>query len=166
MVVAQARRVRARRFRARLRFPAAGRWTLSAQLGKLRFRLGAVSVAPAPYRLFEPGQAVVAPDDSVLIAERGTRDRVIHVNPATGRVSRFAGELVEPFGLAFAPDGALLVAGAGGIFRVPGPNRPPELIAALDAGPIAPESASTILYANVNEVGALDTGTGRTRVFL
>jgi streptogramin lyase len=164
VVVGRARRAGSGRFRARLSFPVAGRWALSARLGPLTFRLGMVRVAPAPYRLFEPGQAVVARDGSVLVAERGTRNRVTRVDPASGRVSRFATELADPFGLAFAPDGALLVAGDGGLFRVSEAGRDPELFAAVDAGPIAVESASTILYANENEVGLLDTGTGRTHV--
>jgi hypothetical protein len=158
--------VRPHRFRARVVIPSAGRWRLAARLGRRRFVLATLRVAPAPaYRLEEPGQVLATPDDSLLVAERGSRGRITLVHPQDGKVDVFASGLPRPYGLAFAPDRTILVSTADGVFRVPPHGGRPSRVAGGDLGPLLPEDARTVLYGRPDEIGRLDLETGQTRPF-
>jgi glucose/arabinose dehydrogenase len=160
------RHVRAHRFRARIVIPAAGRWRLAARLGGKRFRLATLRVSPAPaYRLDEPGQVLATPDGSLLVAERGSRERITLVHPQDGEVSVFAPGLPQPYGLAFAPDRTILVSTVNGVFRVPAHGGRPARIVGGDLGPLLSLDARTVLYGRRDEIGRLDLETGRTQPF-
>ncbi len=147
------------RFRAAVRIRVPGRWRLFTQLGRQRFFLGALRVVGrlAECRLFEPAQVLATPSGVLLVAERGTRNQVIDVNPATGRVTPFARELPQPYGLAFAPNRLVLVSKVDGGFRVPPHGGTLVRIADGEFGPILQEAPGTILYGSRTEIG----GTGR-----
>ncbi|HEU4942892.1 MAG TPA: hypothetical protein VFT18_06470, partial [Gaiellaceae bacterium] len=73
-VVVPVRRWRNERYRCRLLFPVAGRWSLTARVGGKRYRLGAVLVrarAPVPLVLAYPTAAVLDRDGSLFLVETG-----------------------------------------------------------------------------------------------
>jgi hypothetical protein len=158
------RRLRRGLYRALVRLPA-GAWRLFVDTGSHRLPLGAVRVLPATLGLDQPAQILVARDGSILVAERGLRDRIVHIDPVSGLVTPFATGLSDPFGLAFGPDGSLLVSAGGSIHRVPaGGGRPVERVR-VDAGPIAPAANGDIYYANRSELGVVRAGTALPQVF-
>jgi hypothetical protein len=155
-VRASLRRQRAGRFRMTATFPAAGRWRLVARLGPRTIRLGAILVTPGELLLAEPGQALAFPDGSFLVAERASRDRVLRVAPG-GSARVFARGLDDPFGLAAAADGSVLVSTSRGIYRIRD-GGVPELVASVRAGPIAQSPLGDIFYAEAQEVGRISAG--------
>jgi hypothetical protein len=158
------RRIRRGMYRGVVRLPA-GAWRLFVEAGSRRHPLGLLRVLPATLGLDQPAQVVVAQDGSLLVAERGLRDRVVRVIPATGVVTPFATGLSDPFGLAFGQDGSILVSAGGAIHGVPaGGGRPVEHVR-IDAGPIAPAPNGDIYYANRSELGVVRAGTRSAQVF-
>lgn len=96
----------------------------------------AVPAAAAPsraYLLDNPAQVLVLKDGTLLVAERGTHDRLLRVNPAT---TVFARGIGEPWGLAYARDGSLLVSSTNGLYRLRAHSRPAR-IAAMRISPFA-----------------------------
>jgi streptogramin lyase len=158
------RRVRRGAYSAVVRLPA-GAWKLFVATGAKLLPLGSVRVLPANLTLEEPGQIAALPDGSLLVAERGARDRIVRVDPATGAVRTFAAGLSDPFGLAVAPDGSVLVSAAGAVHRVPAAGGRPVELARLDAGPLAPAANGDLYYANRGEVGVLRAGSSSPDVF-
>jgi hypothetical protein len=152
------RRVTAHLYRAGVRFPRAGRWQLEVLLGRRRVPLRTVQVSPARLGLAQPAQIVVAPDGMLLVAERGARGRVARVDPSTGSVTTFATGVDDPYGLAFAQDGSLLVSGAGGIHRAPPGGGPLVRVAQIDAGPIVAAPDGDLYFAWRDGVGRLPSG--------
>jgi hypothetical protein len=53
------------------------------------------------YRLEVPAHLLANPDGSLLVAERGLRNRITRIDPSTGRVSLFSTVPAEPYGLAW-----------------------------------------------------------------
>ena len=91
-VVTTARKWRRGRYRARLVFPAPGRWRLAAKIGRTRVPLGAVAVRAAtrpPLVLVAPTEAVLEPNGSILVAESG-QSRLARIDPRI--VGDFDGE--------------------------------------------------------------------------
>ena len=58
-------------YRARLVFPAAGRWTLTARAGGSTSRLGSVTVRRSALRFTWPTSVDDQPDGSLLVVENG-----------------------------------------------------------------------------------------------
>ncbi len=158
-------RIRSDRFRARIRIGSAGSWSLSARLGRARYRLGTLRVVTAPYRLSEPGQVAVAPDGSVLVTERGARSQITRVDPTTGAVRVFARGLIDPFGLAWASDGSLLVTDRLAVYRVSARGGTAQRLRNAELGPILPETDRLVLYGSRSELGRLDLANGVTQPF-
>jgi streptogramin lyase len=120
----------------------------------------AVPAAAAPsraYPLDNPAQVLVLKDGALLVAERGTHDRLLRVNPTTGATTVFARGIDEPWGLAYARDGSLLASGLGGLYRVRAHTRPVR-IATLSVAPFALLPDGRIAYANESSVGLLAGG--------
>ena len=89
-----ARRAGAGRYAAAVRLPSAGAWSLRVRVGARSYRLGRVAVrprAPSPpvADVVEPF-AVAASASGVLVADRAA-NRVVLVDPATGRTTPVAG---------------------------------------------------------------------------
>jgi streptogramin lyase len=155
----RARLVRNGRYRAILRFAAAGTWKLSAQLGRHELSLGSVRVT-ASYLLAQPAGVLVLPDGSVLVCERGAKNRVLRVDPASGRFTVFATGTPLPFALARASDGSIAVAGDAGIFRIPPGGGRAARLSPLAASPIAFASNGDLYYAHFTELGRIRAGSG------
>jgi DNA-binding beta-propeller fold protein YncE len=151
-------------FRAVVRL-SAGSWRLYAAVGSRHFPLAVVRVLPATFRLDQPAQIVVARDGSILVAERGLRDRIVRIDPVTGVVTPFAAGLSDPFGLTVTPDGSILASAGGAVHRIPAGGGRPVEVARLDAGPIVAAANGDLYYANRSEIGVLRAGSASPEVF-
>lgn len=153
-----------RRFRVAIRLPVPGRWALSARLGSKRYPLGSVRVVAPAYPLEVPAQLVANPDGSLLVAERGSRNRITRIDPRTGRISSFSSVPAEPYGLAWQGQ-RLLVSTRAGIYAVPAHGGRSQPLNTTNVGPIVPQSESTVLYGDETEVGRLDLASGAKHPF-
>ena len=151
------------RFRAYLQLREPGTWQLTATLRGRRFVLGLLRVSP--YRLLQPGQLFALPDGDLLVAERGGKDRVLRVDPATGRFTEFAIDVVAPFGLARAADGSVYVSGEEGIFLIPAAGGIASEVTTAIASPIALGSNGELYYASGATLGRVDPHTGELRTY-
>ena len=157
-------RLAATRYSAALRFPAPGRWTVSALLGRRVVRLAYVVVAPAGYALALPAQLLVA-DGAILVAERQGRDRLLRVDPATGAFSVFGTGVPEPFAIARARDGSFLVSGESGLYRLPPGGGYAELVAEVEASPIALAPDGDVYFGNATSLGRIELESKRVEFF-
>jgi sugar lactone lactonase YvrE len=114
--------------------------------------------ATTPYRLDSPAQVLVMRDGALLVAERGTHDRLLRVNPATGTTSVYATGLDEPWGVGYARDGSILVSATNGLYRL----RPRKKVASVGVSPFAVLPDGRVAYANRTSVGVLTGGKART----
>ncbi len=153
-----------RRFRAAIRLPVPGRWSLSARLGPKRYPLGSVRVVAPAYLLEVPAQLVANPDGSLLVAERGSRNRITRIDPGTGRISRFSSVPAEPYGLAWQGQ-RLLVSTRAGIYAVSAHGGQSQRLNTTNVGPLLPETEATALYGAQTELGRLDLASGATHPF-
>jgi sugar lactone lactonase YvrE len=115
------------------------------------------AAAPSPYRLDNPAQVLVMKDGALLVAERGAHDRILRVNPATGRATVYARGLGEPWGLGYARDGSVVASSATGLYRL----RPRARISTASVSPFVPLPDGRIAYANETSVGVIAGGKGR-----
>jgi sugar lactone lactonase YvrE len=107
----------------------------------------------------------VLPDGSVLICERGAKNRVLRVDPASGRFGVFATGTPVPFGLARAADGSIVIGGDDGIFRVPPTGGRASQLSAVPASPIAFAPNGDLYYGHFTELGRIRPGsTGADRL--
>jgi sugar lactone lactonase YvrE len=153
------------RYRARVLLPKPGRWTLTAILAGKRFALARLLVSPASYPLALPAQLLVQEDGSVLLAERLGRDRVLRIDPASGRFTVFATGIPEPFGLARAADGGVLASSDAGIYRVPAGGGAARRVHDVAAGPIVVAPNGDILFGHATALGRIDASSGRRTTY-
>ena len=117
----------------------------------------AVAVPLSAYLLDQPAQVLVQKDGSLLVAERGSHDRVLRVNPATGATTVAAVGIDEPWGLAYARDGSVLVSSTTGLYRL----HPRARVAAVSVSPFVPLPDGRIAYANETSAGLISGGKAR-----
>jgi streptogramin lyase/molybdenum-dependent DNA-binding transcriptional regulator ModE len=98
--------------------------------------------------LDQPAGMLVQADGSLLVAERGARDRILRVNPRTGTRRVWAKGLDDPFGIVRAHDGSILVSQNGSIVAFDGRGRRLRTIAEVEASPIAVAANGDVFYAN------------------
>ncbi|HEY8192863.1 MAG TPA: SMP-30/gluconolactonase/LRE family protein [Gaiellaceae bacterium] len=166
-VSVSARRWRKERYRARLVFPAAGRWTLTAQTGGRRFRLGVVLArAPArpPLVLVYPTEAILEPSGSLLVAESG-RSRIARIDPNTGRDTSVV-RIVQPYGIALTRAGVLFATSESRVVRV-GTDGAMTTIADAgeDVGPVTLDGAGNLYFGTVARVFRIDALTGAVSAY-
>jgi streptogramin lyase len=157
-VSSRAREVAPRRYRATLRLTAAGAWRITALFGGKRFRLATVHVTERGYALDQPAQVLQAPDGSLLVAERGARDRILRVDPGSGAFAVFATNVDDPWGLGYANDGSLLVSSDSGIYRVAANGGAAQRVLDLAASPFVALPNGDLLLAHIAWVGRLAAG--------
>jgi streptogramin lyase len=97
---------------------------------------------------------LVLKDGALLVAERGSHDRLLRVDPATGSVRIVARGIDEPWGLAYARDGSILVSSTSGLYRIR-PGGRVARVASLSLSPFAVLPDGRIAYANETSVGVL-----------
>jgi sugar lactone lactonase YvrE len=110
-----------------------------------------------PYRLDNPAQVLVMKDGALLVAERGTHNRLLRVNPATGATRVYATGIPAPWGLGYARDGSILVSSTSGLYRL----RPRTRIASVSVSPFVPLPDGRIAYANETSAGVIAGGRAR-----
>ncbi|MFL6013975.1 MAG: NHL repeat-containing protein [Gaiellaceae bacterium] len=146
-------------YRARLVFPAAGRWTLSATAGTSTSRLGTIAVrppAPKPLTFTWPTSIDVQQDGSLLVVENGA-GRVDRVQPATGRTATVASGLAKPYAVATTPSGTIYLSNGNSLQRIDRTAAPMTVVdAGAEIGPVAVAPNGGVFYtttAQVVEVG-------------
>src|SRR5262245_23832452 len=119
-------------YRARLVFPKAGLWRISAQAGGRTLRLGSVRVRQAsakPVAFTEPTSIDLQPDGTLLLVENNP-GRVLRVSPSTGRVRVLVPGLFKPYAIVRAPSGAVYLSVEGRLQRLNGAG-PPTTVAEM-----------------------------------
>ena len=165
-----ARRTAPNRFRARVVLPAPGRWRLDVQLRSRRYPVGAVLAVraqPEELLLRQPTSAALGPDGSLLVAEAG-RGRVVRIDPATGRTRSMVTGLRSAYGVAVAPDGALLVTDGPELLRIDPTSGARARLAAtglVDFGPLVVRADGTA-YAVVSPGSILRIAPGGGQALL
>ena len=149
-------------YRARLVFPAAGRWTLTARAGSSTARLGSVTVrkaAATPLTFVWPTSVDVEPGGSLLVVENGLR-RLVRLDPVTGRVTQIAA-LTKPYAVRRAASGAVFVSDGPVLRRIDG-TRPPAKVAEADGdiGPIAIAPNGDVYFTTETTLWKLAGGQG------
>lgn len=156
-------RAGAGRYRVRLQFPAVGTWRLTAAIRGRETLLGRIRVT-ASYGLALPAAILVQADGTLLVVERGGRDRILSIDPTTGRFGVFVAGIPMPWGLERSRE-SVLVSGGAGIYRLPPGARRAERIANVSASPIVVAPNGDLYYANETEVGRIRAGTTRAETF-
>ena len=148
-------------YRARLVFPAAGRWTLTARAGSTTSPLGAVVVrkTSVPVTLVWPTSVDVEPGGSLLVVENGLR-RLVRLDPVTGRVTQIAA-LTKPYAVRRAASGAVFVSDGPVLRRIDGTRAPVEIAEADgDIGPIAVAPNGDVYFTTETKLWKLAGGRG------
>src|SRR6266550_4893342 len=152
-------------YRARLFFPAAGLWRLTARAGGATSRLGSVRVRRPPARPVVFAQATsidLEPAGTLLLVENNP-GRVLRVNPATGRVSVLVPSIARPYAVVRAASGSVYVSVGNELQRLNG-NGPPtsvaEVPAGVEIGPIAAGSNGDLYYSTATQIFRLPGGSG------
>jgi streptogramin lyase len=153
-----------RRYEASVRFPAPGRWRISAVLGRREIALARVVVGAAGYALALPAQLLVV-DGAILIAERQGRDRVLRVDPATGSFTVFGMGIPEPFGIARATDGSFLVSSEAGLYRLPRAGGRAERLLDTGTSAIAVAPDGHVYFGHGSSLGRIDIPSRRVETF-
>ncbi len=161
-VAAPARRWRRGRYRARLVFPAPGRWRLAAKIGRTRVPLGTVAVRAAtrpPVVLVAPTEAVLEPNGSILVAESG-QSRLARIDPTTGR-DTLVTRIVQPYGLVLTPSGVLYSTSESRVVRVESGGSTTTIAdAGEDVGPLALDPAGNLYFSTVSRIFRIENGSG------
>lgn len=169
-------------FLVRLRFRFAGRWRLEARLGRASQPLGSVVVrergATQPrgeIRIETPAHVALDARGRLLVVEGG-RNRVLALDPASGRITRFAGTgtvllsgdgapataagIGSPFGIAAAPDGEIFVTSDDRLRRIDAAGRiSTAAVAPAQLGPIATDDRAVWFAAADTKVYRYDRAT-------
>jgi sugar lactone lactonase YvrE len=150
-------------YRARLVFPSAGRWTLTARAGSSTSRLGAVQVRPAPpqpLEFTEPTSIDLEPAGTLLLVENNP-GRLLRVDPATGRVTVVVASTPRPYAVVGAPSGAIFFSGDGELHRIDASGAVATVASAgTDIGPIAVAPNGDVYYATATQVFRVPGGSG------
>jgi DNA-binding beta-propeller fold protein YncE len=148
-------------YRARLVFPDAGVWKLSATAGGTRTGLGSVRVRLAPLDLDQPTGIDSRPDGSLLVVEFGLR-RLVRVDLRVNRVTELT-SFVKPWGVARAASGTVYVSDQGWLKRID-PGRPPRIVATADPGieigPVTVAPNGDVYYSTASALYRLPQGSG------
>jgi sugar lactone lactonase YvrE len=147
------------RYRARVVFPSAGRWTFGAQAGRLRVTFGSVRARrPAvPLTFSWPTSIDVESSRSLLLVENGA-GRVIRVDPVTGKTARVA-SIDRAYAVAHTA-GAIYLSAGKQLLRIDGGVQTVVAGADEDIGPIAVGPNGDVYYATATRVFRVPGGTG------
>lgn len=149
------------RYRARVVFPTAGRWTFGARADGARVRLGSVRVRtrPVPLTFAWPTSVDVETDGSLLLVENGT-GRVVRIDPATAKAVVVA-TVDRAYAVAHAPSGAVYLSAGRSLLRLDGAGgATPVAQAGGDIGPVAVAANGDVYYATAAQVFRVAGGTG------
>jgi streptogramin lyase len=146
-------------YRARLVFPATGRWTLTALAGGRTSPLGRVQVRPPPAQpvpFTEPTSIELEPDGTLLLVENNP-GRLLRVDPATGRVTVLVPSLPRPYAVVRTAAGAILVSAGSVLETVDGAT---VAQADADIGPVAAAPDGDVFFTTADRLFRLPGGAG------
>ena len=152
-------------YRARLVFPTAGLWRLTARAGGTTSRLGSVRVRRAPAKplvFSEPTSIDLQPDGTLLLVENNP-GRVLRVTPATGRVGVIVPTLFRPYAIVRAPSGSVFISIGNALQRLNATGAPTtvaEVAQGVEIGPIAAAPNGDLYYSTATQVFRLPGGSG------
>ena len=152
-------------YRARLVFPKAGQWRITAQAGGATSRLGSVRVRRPPARpvvFAQPTSIDLEPAGTLLLVENNP-GRVLRVNPANGRVSVLVPSIARPYAVVRAPSGSVYVSVGNQLQRLNGSGPPTtvaEVPAGVEIGPIAAGPNGDVYYSTATQIFRLPGGSG------
>ncbi len=150
-------------YRARLVFPAAGRWTVSARAGGSTSRLGSIQVKPAPptpVAFTQPTSIDLEPAGTLLLVENNP-GRVLRVDPASGRITVLVPAAVNPYAIVRAPSGSAFLSVDNELRRLDATGTL-TTVATVDAhiGPVAVAPNGDVYYTTGTQVFRLAGGAG------
>ena len=152
-------------YRARVVFPKAGLWRLSARADGATSRLGPVRVRQAtakPVTFFEPTSIDLQPNGTLLLIEFSS-GRVVRVAPSTGRVDVLVQGLYRPYAVVRAPSGSVYISIGNLLQRLNGAGTPTtvaEVPPGMEIGPIAAASNGDVYFATATQIFRLRGGSG------
>lgn len=147
-------------YRARLVFPKAGRWTLTARAGGASSRLGAVTVrkaAPVPLTFAWPTSVQTEPGGSLLVVENGL-SRLVRVS-ASGRMTELA-SLGKAYAVRRANSGAVYLTDGAVLRRLDGTSTPEVARAEAEIGPLAIAPNGDVFFVTETKLWKLAGGKG------
>src|SRR5262245_1319426 len=152
-------------YRARLVFPSAGLWRLTARAGGKASRLGSVRVRPAPAKplvFVQPTSIDLEPSGALLLVLNNP-GRVLRLSPATGRLSVLVPSLVRPYAIVRASSGSIYISIGGRLQRLNGSGAPTTVAEAppgFEIGPIAAAPNGDVYYSTATQIFRLPGGAG------
>jgi sugar lactone lactonase YvrE len=152
-------------YRARLVFPAAGVWRITARAGGATSRLGSVRVRRPPARplvFSQPTSIDLEPAGTLLLVENNP-GRVLRVSPGSGRVSVLVTAISRPYAVVRAPSGSIYVSVGNQLQRLNAtgvPTTVAEVPAGVEIGPIAAAPNGDVYYSTATQVFRLPGGSG------
>jgi streptogramin lyase len=119
---------------------------------------GGAGAARRPLTFVWPTSVAVRGDGSVLVVENGS-GRIVSVDPASGRVRTLKAGLTKAYAVAIGPSGAVFVSANGAIEQLTAHGARLLAVPRSDAGPIAVDRASRIVFTTTDAAYRLDTST-------
>jgi len=149
------------RYRARVVFPSAGRWSLGARVGRTRVTFGSVGVRrrPVPLTFVWPTSVAVESPRSLLVVENGA-GRVVRVDPLTGNTTAVIPSISRPYSVALAGSGSFYLSAGKSLLRVDSAGQTLVAEADADIGPIAVAPNGDVYFTTETRVFKLAGGAG------
>lgn len=153
------------RYRARVAFPTAGRWTFGARAGGTRVRLGSVRVRArlVPLSFTWPTSVDVEHDGSLLLVENGIDGvgaRVLRLARGTHKPTVIA-RADHAYSIAVAPSGATYLSAGHSLLRLDGKGGTTTVAqAGGDIGPVAVAGNGDVYFETAMQVFKVAGGTG------
>jgi NHL repeat len=152
-------------YRARLVFPKAGLWRITARAGGATSRLASIRVrrAPAkPLAFTEPTSIDLEPSGKLLLVEF-SRGRVLQVDPRTGHLTEIVASLVHPYAVVRAPSGSILLSVENRLLRISGDGTPTtvaEMPPTVEIGPVAVAPNGDLYFSTATQIFRVPGGSG------
>jgi sugar lactone lactonase YvrE len=147
-------------YRARLVFPEAGRYTLTARAGTATSRLGAVTVRKAagvPLSFVWPTAVQAEPGGSLLVVENGL-NRLVRVS-ASGRVTELA-SLGKAYAVRRAASGTVYLTDGAVLRRLDGASTPEVAKSEAEIGPLTVAPNGDVFFVTETTLFELAGGKG------
>ena len=152
-------------YRARIAFPKAGVWRLTARAGGATSRLGSVRVRGAPARpvtFTEQTSIDLEPSGKLLLVEFSL-GLVLQIDPKTGHQIGVVSALVHPYAVVRAPSGSIFLSVENQLLRFSGDTSPTivaEMPPNVEIGPIAAAPDGDVYFSTATQVFRLPGGSG------
>ena len=150
------------RYRARVVFPSAGRWSFGARAGRIRVSFGPVGVRrqPVPLTFVWPTSVAVESPRSLLVVENGA-GRVDRLDPVTGKTAVVVPSVSRPYSVALAGSGSFYLTAGKSLLRIDSAGHQTTVAEAdADIGPIAVAPNGDLYFTTETRVFRLAGGAG------